>query len=201
MVRQQRVFKYVVRGSLPFPDDMLRYDGLRIRHWNRSEATGERFTVQVEGKKCTPGRWASFGWDVLDWENAIFPLIDDEPMTVESDSYLTMLQMGWRLERRPPVMMPEIPPWMSTSLRGTVSTTYSQLVKVFGPPTSGPSDKVNAEWEMMLDGVPVTIYDYKQDQLPIGEYDWHIGGQDSDRDHLTSPVALVKQALTYGVVS
>lgn len=66
-----------------------------------------------------------------------------------------------------------------TSYQGIVNTTYKKLVKVFGNPTTGGSfdGKVNVEWELENeDGVVFTIYDWKEDKIPKGKHDWHIGG-------------------------
>ena len=68
-----------------------------------------------------------------------------------------------------------------TSLQGYIKTTYSELVDVFGEPryTSG-DDKVGTEWDLEFDVdgeyVTATIYDWKLDETPFGEYNWHIGG-------------------------
>lgn len=72
-----------------------------------------------------------------------------------------------------------------TSLSGYVRTTYDTLVAVFGEPNFTDGDKTTAEWDLsvhaMVHGVekefPITIYDYKEDATPRGEYDWHIGGK------------------------
>ena len=79
-----------------------------------------------------------------------------------------------------------------TSLQGYVTTTYDALVATFGEPNRGAGDKTNVEWVLLIgvtpvpsssdltpaatDGVIVTIYDWKQEVLPRGEYDWNIGG-------------------------
>jgi hypothetical protein len=71
-----RFYRYEVHGFGDFPWDMLRYD----RVWpltepepSRYEATSKgRRTVQVEGARCTPARWDSFGWSVVDADNAIW---------------------------------------------------------------------------------------------------------------------------------
>lgn len=79
-----------------------------------------------------------------------------------------------------------------TSLMGYVSTTYDTLVEKFGEPTyTDCGDKVNTEWclEFEVDAdngsvgedgnieyVTATIYDWKVDATPYGEYNWHVGG-------------------------
>lgn len=76
-----------------------------------------------------------------------------------------------------------------TSLRGTVSTTYDEIIKIFGEPTyveSDPDEKVTAEWDIEFeDGVVATIYDYKEytGKPPLARYDWHIGGHDTKAVH------------------
>ena len=62
-------------------------------------------------------------------------------------------------------------------LRGYIKTTYDELVNVFGSPTTLKGDKVNVEWTIKFsDGTVATIYDWKLSAVPMGVYDWHIGG-------------------------
>mgnify|MGYP003140530484 FL=1 len=73
-----RHYRFEVRGSGEFPWDMLRYD----RVYPTTEPAPDRYaeadkwklirTVKVEGQGCTPDRWASFGWKVVDAEDAIW---------------------------------------------------------------------------------------------------------------------------------
>lgn len=79
-----------------------------------------------------------------------------------------------------------------TSLMGYVKATYSEIVALFGEPHLGPSGdgKVNVEWhvefavhddEFETDDIYVaTIYDWKEAEVPIGAYEWHIGGHSRD---------------------
>ena len=78
-----------------------------------------------------------------------------------------------------------------TSLKGYVKTDYTTLVEKFGEPTyaGGGLDKSTVEWiiEFLTEdefgeeiGIPATIYDWKRDYTPMGEYDWHIGGYGMD---------------------
>ena len=72
-----------------------------------------------------------------------------------------------------------------TSLQGYVVTTFKELVNTFGAPTYGEEfsgdGKVSCEWVLQFsDGTVATIYDYKEDATPMGEYSWHIGGQSID---------------------
>ena len=80
-----------------------------------------------------------------------------------------------------------------TSLQGEVRTTYSTLENLFGKPsfsTGDPYEKTQTEW--VIDGkvfytdqwgdkdweyIKATVYNWKTGgSTPIGEYDWHIGG-------------------------
>ena len=67
-----------------------------------------------------------------------------------------------------------------TSLQGYVVTTFKELVNTFGAPTYGETSgdgKTTCEWCLEFsDGTVATIYDYKEDATPMGEYSWHIGG-------------------------
>ena len=64
-----------------------------------------------------------------------------------------------------------------TCLQGYIDATYHQLVCVFGQPNMGPSDKILTEWCLKFeDGTVATIYCWKQDTIPMGQYLWHIGG-------------------------
>ena len=66
-----------------------------------------------------------------------------------------------------------------SSLSGYVEATYHELEQVFGEPTyadEDPSEKVQTEWTLRLNGVVATIYNWKTQQTPRGLYRWHIGG-------------------------
>lgn len=83
-----------------------------------------------------------------------------------------------------------------TSLKGYVRTTFAKLVETFGSPclNEGPCqfEKVNIEWCLRFsDGTIATIYNWKcYGWQPLNnEYDWHIGG------HNSNAVELVKQEL------
>jgi len=70
-----------------------------------------------------------------------------------------------------------------THLQGTVTTRYQRLVEVFGP-SRGPGDKVTQEWIIQFsDGVVATIYDWKEPSTPTEEYEWHVGGFNSQALH------------------
>lgn len=72
-----------------------------------------------------------------------------------------------------------------TSLQGYVDASYSQLIELFGNPCESDGDKVDAEWCLFIDGILVTIYNYKNgrnylgpDGLDVEEMNsWNIGGK------------------------
>ena len=75
-----------------------------------------------------------------------------------------------------------------TSLQGHVTATYAELVDLFGKPTDGDKQKVDAEWYVLFeDGTFATIYNYKDGKAYCGEAgkatesitDWHVGGIDA----------------------
>lgn len=79
-----------------------------------------------------------------------------------------------------------------THLVGYVETTFEDIVKTFGQPHYWESGdgKTTAEWGFKFhDGTIATIYDWKEEETPLGKYDWHIGGR---TDYA---VVLVKLAL------
>ena len=69
----------------------------------------------------------------------------------------------------------------NTSYMGSYTTDYNTLCEVFGEPThldTSSDGKIKAEWVLKFnDGNVATIYDYKEKELPLYEYDWHIGGR------------------------
>ena len=70
-----------------------------------------------------------------------------------------------------------------SGLRGYVNTTLAELIEIFGLPDYGPNahdlDKTTCEWGLKFDdGTIATIYDYKTNYTPMGEYEWHVGGYD-----------------------
>jgi len=68
-----------------------------------------------------------------------------------------------------------------THLQGYVTTDYNTLVDVFGEPDRRNGDKVTAEWCLEFeDGTLATVYDWKMYETPYGQYQWHIGGHNSD---------------------
>ena len=70
-------------------------------------------------------------------------------------------------------------PCIGTSYRGEINTDYDTLVELFGEPLLGDGYKVQAEWDIIFeDGLVATVYDWKDDLLPLGVTCWHIGGKD-----------------------
>jgi len=64
-----------------------------------------------------------------------------------------------------------------TSLMGYVTTSYSRLCDVFGDPCRRNGDKIKVEWSLRFeDGTRASVYDWKEDEIPMGNYQWHIGG-------------------------
>jgi hypothetical protein len=76
-----------------------------------------------------------------------------------------------------------------TSLKGYITASYDELVRVFGDPDVGPNDrnqdKVTCVWELTFgDGTVATIYDWKEGKTPMGKYSWHIGGRNNNAEHM-----------------
>ncbi len=85
-----------------------------------------------------------------------------------------------------------------TSLMGFITTTRSDLERVFGSPTiddgNDTGDKVTTEWYLLSDdGTRATIYDWKRYEQGAPEmnerYEWHIGGDSAEA------VTIVSEAL------
>ena len=80
-----------------------------------------------------------------------------------------------------------------TCLQGHINTTFDKLEKTFGEPIYPESadGKVICEWvlEFVDDGTIATIYCWKVKSVPLGEYNWHIGG------HSEKAVEYVKKML------
>lgn len=76
-------------------------------------------------------------------------------------------------------------------LQSHIDVSYSDLVSAFGPPTyHGDGDKTQAEWDLRINGVMCTIYDWKEyNRRPEAVRDWHIGGTSYDA------VDMVKESL------
>jgi len=79
----------------------------------------------------------------------------------------------------------------SSWLQGHLNAGHSELIAAFGKPThlrSGDG-KVQCEWDLRINGVACTIYDWKEDRAPERVRDWHIGGT------IPQAVQLVRGAL------
>lgn len=76
-------------------------------------------------------------------------------------------------------------------LQGYIGSSYTELVSVFGQPTYlGTDGKTKAVWCLKINGVTVTIYDYKEYDKSLDRIsEWHIGGTS------TKAVKLVEGAL------
>jgi hypothetical protein len=85
-------------------------------------------------------------------------------------------------------------------LRGLCRTTFACMVATLGQPHLEDIDgKVNVEWTFRCaDGTTFSVYDWKQSAIPVGPYDWHIGGN-SDRalEAFTRHTGLPTTQLTY----
>jgi len=66
----------------------------------------------------------------------------------------------------------------STWYQGLIDASYSELVSAFGVPTLyDGSGKVQCEWNLVINGVICTIYDWKEyGNPPHTVRKWHIGG-------------------------
>jgi hypothetical protein len=84
-------------------------------------------------------------------------------------------------------------PYAGTSLQGYITTSYDKLVEAFGQPDMEQGDKTTCEWHIEFivydedEGefpMYATVYDWKVDNTPYGEYKWHIGGHSTDAEDL-----------------
>lgn len=73
-----------------------------------------------------------------------------------------------------------------TYLQGYLNASYEEIVSVLGQPIH-PVEKVDASWDFEIDGVVVTLYNWKNGQIyngpkapPVEKLkSWNIGGHDS----------------------
>ena len=71
----------------------------------------------------------------------------------------------------------------NTSLVGYVETTWNEINEIFGPIAEecrmSNGDKSFNEWEFLINGEPVCIYDYKEGAWYNGEtpITFHVGGK------------------------
>lgn len=71
-----------------------------------------------------------------------------------------------------------------TSLQGSISTRYKDLVAKLGQPMNGDRYKVDAEWHLLFeDGTTASIYNWKNGPAYLGDTatieaidEWNIGG-------------------------
>lgn len=69
-----------------------------------------------------------------------------------------------------------------TSLQGYVSISGRDLIRIFDEPNSRGDGgyKVQWEWNLIIDGEVITIYDWKSGAFDIDSFtDWHVGGRSS----------------------
>ena len=64
----------------------------------------------------------------------------------------------------------------------TIRFTFNELKIALGEPdyTDFSGDKVSAEWSLTINGIPISIYDWKEyNRTPVNfqdtYFDWHIG--------------------------
>lgn len=79
-----------------------------------------------------------------------------------------------------------------SSLSAYIFCTYASIVALIGEPNSdGDGCKVDAEWEIEMNGKPMTIYNYKDGKNYNGEEgmdveditEWHVGsGQNVEEE-------------------
>ena len=81
--------------------------------------------------------------------------------------------------------------WLGSSMKGTVTATFDELVETFGCPNivndkTPQADKVWWEWcidfydDKEDESYVATIYDWKEigpSSSRTGEYRWHVGGK------------------------
>ena len=80
-----------------------------------------------------------------------------------------------------------------TCLQGGIDCDYDTLVAVFGPPEGSYDDyKSDCAWDLVINGVVVTIYNYKDGKNYCGANglnvqditDWHIGGRSKQAQNM-----------------
>ena len=92
-----------------------------------------------------------------------------------------------------------------TSYKGDVTTTFAELVAIFGKPKYGPNadlDKTTCEWVLTYeDGTVATIYDWMATRTPMGHFKWHIGGYDERAvEHVLETIRFYRDPLVKAVV-
>ena len=91
-------------------------------------------------------------------------------------------------------------PFVSSSLVGNIDVPYKKLVKLLGTPNIGSDGhKVDAEWNIRVNGKFMSIYNYKDGKVYCGKSgiattkltDWHIGGA----ENLDAEIVVLKTLL------
>ena len=68
-----------------------------------------------------------------------------------------------------------------TALVGYIDISYTELVRKLGKPNLESGDgKSTAGWGFTVNGIVITIYNYKSSTPPTAERDWHIGGKNGE---------------------
>jgi len=90
---------------------------------------------------------------------------------------------------------------MGGSERTTINISYDDLVKILGEPTwknknlnpySEGGDKVRAEWIILVEGIPIRIYDYKSDVPLEKETRWSIGARAGNDEAVKTLINYIK---------
>lgn len=102
------------------------------------------------------------GWDEKTQKSYVSEFFDDEPSIVQ----------GYHIEKAEDICG-------TYKIGSLLKIKYRDLRKLFGDPTSvGSGDgKVRFEWDLKIDGVVITIYDWKTEGEPRDQIDeWSVGG-------------------------
>jgi hypothetical protein len=87
-----------------------------------------------------------------------------------------------------------------TSLFGEITTDYKKIVNLLGEPNAETDGyKVDAEWELEMNGKTITIYNYKDGKnycgrhgLPLSKIkNWHIGSEED----ISEEIKILAEAL------
>ena len=88
--------------------------------------------------------------------------------------------------------------WVSTHYVSCFSATGEKIERAFGEPSYSErwdGEKVQNEWQFMVDGHMVTIYDWKEYRIYDWDetLEWHIGSDCDDRDFIDSVKAEIEK--------
>ena len=89
------------------------------------------------------------------------------------------------------------PRFNHTSRQGSISASYGLLTELLGQPVRQPNPETMAEWHVVLDGVPVTIYDRgltETDWPLLSNADWRVGGHGPEA--LSAIKAMIEKKLS-----